>query len=173
MEAPMVIAQHMPERFTLALADTLTARTGRRVFEVAHGQLIGPGDVAIAPGGRNLTLLPRGSGRFVAQVRTGPDTIYKPSVDLLFTSAATVARAPVGVALTGMGDDGARGARVLTDRGAAVFAQEPSTCLIDGMPKSAIKIGGAMGMTIEEMGEKFATMWRTSRESIRANGERS
>jgi two-component system chemotaxis response regulator CheB len=138
----LVIVQHMPERFTAAFAQRLTSICAIDVREAVDGDRVLPGCALIAPGGKHL-LLRRSGACYYAAVRDGPlVNRHKPSVDVLFRSVAQYAgRNAVGVLLTGMGDDGARGLKELHEAGAHTVAQDEATCVVFGMPREAIKLG--------------------------------
>jgi two-component system, chemotaxis family, protein-glutamate methylesterase/glutaminase len=140
----VVIVQHMPERFTAVFAERLDRVSEMSVTEAADGDAVLPGRVLVAPGGKH-TLLKRSGTRYTVEVRDGPlVSRHRPSVDVLFRSAARYAGPnAIGVILTGMGDDGARGLRELKDAGAFTIAEDASSCVVFGMPKEAIARGGA------------------------------
>ena len=140
----IVIVQHMPERFTAALADRLNGLCAVDVKEATDGDRVVDGRVLIAPGGRHMQLL-RSGAQYVVSVRDGPlVNRHKPSVDVLFKSVAHCAGAnAVGIILTGMGDDGARGLREMRDAGARTAAQDEATSVVWGMPREAVRLGGA------------------------------
>jgi two-component system chemotaxis response regulator CheB len=143
-DAPgMVIVQHMPETFTAAFARRLDSLCAVSVKEAENGDTVIPGRVLIAPGNRH-TLLKRSGARYFVEVRDGPLVCrHRPSVDVLFRSVARYAgKNAIGVIMTGMGDDGARGMRELKDAGAKTFAQDEATSVVFGMPGEAIKRGG-------------------------------
>jgi two-component system chemotaxis response regulator CheB len=153
--APIVIAQHMPEFFTACLAQSLTQDTGLHVREGGHKEPILPGEVTILPGGKDALVAPRIGGGFELRV-TEPGGGVHPSANLLFESAAMAARRPVAVILTGMGDDGTRGAGRLARRNLPVLVQRPDTCVIDGMPNAAIEAGVASeSLTLEEIARRL------------------
>lgn len=140
----MVIVQHMPEKFTAAFAKRLNGLCEVEVKEAADGDPVLRGHVLIAPGDRH-TLLERRGARYHVSVRTGPlVTRHRPSVDVLFRSAARAAGAnAMGVIMTGMGDDGARGMEEMKQAGAFMtVAQDEATSVVFGMPKEAIARGG-------------------------------
>ena len=141
----MVIVQHMPEKFTAAFARRLDGLCEVEVKEAADGDAVLRGRVLIAPGNRH-TLLERSGARYYVSVRDGPlVSRHRPSVDVLFRSAARAAgRNAVGVIMTGMGDDGARGLLEMKQAGAHTLAQDEATCIVFGMPKEAIARGAAM-----------------------------
>lgn len=143
-DAPgLVIVQHMSENFTASFARNLDSFCRLRVKEAADNDVVRPGLALIAPGGKH-TLLKRVGSQYVIEVRDGPlVSRHRPSVDVLFRSAARFAgRNAIGVILTGMGDDGAQGMKELHDAGARTFAQDEATSVVFGMPKEAIKLGG-------------------------------
>lgn len=140
----IVIVQHMPERFTAAFAERLDSLCQIEVKEAAHGDRVMPGRALIAPGGRHM-ILRRSGALYHVDVVDGPlVNRHKPSVDVLFRSVAKYAgRNALGVIMTGMGDDGARGLKEMRDAGASTCAQDEATCVVFGMPKEAIKLGAA------------------------------
>jgi two-component system chemotaxis response regulator CheB len=143
-DAPgVVVVQHMPEHFTRAFARRLDGLCRVAVQEARDGDAIIPGRALIAPGNRHL-LLKRSGARYYVEVKDGPLVCrHRPSVDVLFRSAARYAGGnAIGVIMTGMGDDGARGLLELRRAGAATFAQDEKTCVVYGMPKEAIRHGG-------------------------------
>ncbi len=139
----IVIVQHMPEKFTAMFADRLNGLCEMEVREAKDGDRVMPGRALIAPGGRHMQLKRSGAQYFV-EVRDGPVVNrHKPSVDVLFRSVAQVAgRNALGIIMTGMGDDGARGMKEMHDAGAQTVAEDESTCIVFGMPAEAIKLGG-------------------------------
>jgi two-component system, chemotaxis family, protein-glutamate methylesterase/glutaminase len=134
----VVVAQHMPSGFTVTLAERLNRRCRLEVSEAEDGSRVEPGRVLIAPGGKQITLRHR-NGDLCVAVDEGPtNLIHKPSVDLLFQSAARLIGArTVGVVLTGMGDDGARGLSELRAAGARTLVESSETAVIYGMPRAA------------------------------------
>lgn len=141
--AGIVIVQHMPEKFTAMFADRLNTLCALEVREAKDGDRVLPGRALIAPGGRHMMLKRSGAQYYVA-VADGPVVNrHKPSVDVLFRSVAQIAgRNALGVIMTGMGDDGARGMKEMHDAGAQTVAEDESTCVVFGMPKVAIDLGG-------------------------------
>ena len=143
VDAPgIVIVQHMPEKFTAAFARRLDTLCEMEVKEAADGDSVLRGRVLIAPGNLH-TMLERSGARYFVSVREGPlVTRHRPSVDVLFRSAARAAGAnAVGVIMTGMGDDGARGLEEMKNAGGVTLAQDEATCVVFGMPKEAIARG--------------------------------
>jgi len=142
LRVPVLIVQHMPPVFTRSLADALDRRCTLSVREAGDGQPIGPGEVWIAPGGRQMRVA-RSGDRVVLQITDDPpENNCRPSVDYLFRSVAEVygARA-LGVIMTGMGSDGTAGCRALKQRGAWVVAQDAASCVVYGMPRGPIESG--------------------------------
>ena len=140
----IVIVQHMPEKFTAAFARRLNDLCAVEVKEAADGDAVLRGRVLIAPGNQH-TLLERSGARYYVSVKTGPlVSRHRPSVDVLFRSAARAAGSnAVGVIMTGMGDDGARGLDEMKQAGAFTIAQDEATSIVFGMPKEAIARGAA------------------------------
>ena len=141
-DAPgIAITQHMPEKFTAMYAQRLNGLCAMQVREAKDGDRLERGLALIAPGGLHMQLR-KVSGQYHVHVLDGPPVNrHKPSVDVLFKSAAEVAgRDALGILLTGMGDDGARGMKVLHDGGARTIAQNEASCVVFGMPMEAIKL---------------------------------
>ena len=137
---PIVIVQHMPAGFTTAFAERLNARLPFPVEEAGHNRPLLAGRAYIAPADVHLRV--RGdAGRLVASLGRYPETQHRPSVDILFQSAAALAPRVVGVLLTGMGDDGARGLLDLSARGALTIAQDEASSIVYGMPRAAVELG--------------------------------
>jgi len=139
----IVIVQHMPEHFTAAFARRLDSLCRIGVKEAADNDTVLRGRALIAPGNKH-TLLKRSGARYYVEVKEGPLVCrHRPSVDVLFRSAARYAgKNAVGVIMTGMGDDGARGMKEMHDSGAYTIAQDEASCVVFGMPNEAIKLGG-------------------------------
>jgi two-component system chemotaxis response regulator CheB len=139
----IVIVQHMPELFTRAFANRLDSLCSITVKEAETNDTVIRGRALIAPGNHHL-LLKRSGARYYVEVKDGPLVCrHRPSVDVLFRSAARYAgRNVVGVILTGMGDDGARGMLEMKQAGALTIAQDEATSIVFGMPKEAIKLNG-------------------------------
>jgi two-component system chemotaxis response regulator CheB len=142
---PTLITQHMPPRFTAAFAERLNRECPMTVSQACHDEVIEPGHVYIAPGSHHLELH-RNGGRHICRLSDGPPVSgHRPSVDVLFRSAARVAgKSVVGVILTGMGKDGAEGLLELRQAGASTLGQNEETSLIYGMPRVAFERGGVM-----------------------------
>lgn len=138
----IAIVQHMPERFTAMYAQRLDGVCAMNVREAKDGDRVERGVVLIAPGGRHMQMRRQGGQYYVGVADGPPVNRHKPSVDVLFRSAAECAgNAALAIMLTGMGDDGARGMKAMHDRGARGIAQDEETCVVFGMPKEAIAIG--------------------------------
>ena len=137
-----VIVQHMPEHFTTSFAHRLNEICSMEVREASNNDRVVPGLALIAPGNQHMVLTCSG-GTYMVKIKGGPRVHYqRPSVDVLFQSVAkTAARNAVGVMLTGMGADGAKGLLAMRESGARTLAQDEATCVVYGMPKEAYKIG--------------------------------
>ena len=138
----IVMVQHMPANFTRAFAERLNELCQIEVKEAEDGDVVRPGRALLAPG--NFHMVMRRSGaRYLVNVKTGPMIHYqRPAVDPLFRSVARYVGAnAIGVILTGMGSDGAKGLREMKDAGAVTFAQDEASCVVYGMPKEAVKAG--------------------------------
>jgi two-component system, chemotaxis family, protein-glutamate methylesterase/glutaminase len=140
----IVIVQHMPEVFTRAFSDRLNRDCQIEVKEAADGDRIVRGRALIAPGNHHLLVKRMGPG-YAAEVSNGPlVSRHRPSVDVLFRSVAKSAGSKAtGIIMTGMGDDGAQGMLEMRNCGARTIAQDESSCVVFGMPKEAIRRGGA------------------------------
>ena len=140
----IVIVQHMPEHFTRSFADRLNELCQITVKEAAHNDTVLRGRALIAPGNHHM-ILKRSGARYYVEINDGSlVNRHRPSVDILFRSAAMYAGGnTMGIIMTGMGDDGARGLLELKDSGAVTVAQDEKSCVVFGMPKEAIKLGAA------------------------------
>jgi len=140
----IVVVQHMPEKFTAAFAARLNSICEIEVREAKTGDRVLAGRALIAPGGKHLVVR-RSGAQYVAEVVSAPPVNrHCPSVDVLFRSVAKYAgRNALGVIMTGMGDDGARGLLEMKLAGAHTLAQDEESCVVFGMPKEAIKLGAA------------------------------
>lgn len=146
LECPgIVIVQHMPEHFTAAFARRLNGICAIEVKEAADGDAVLPGRALIAPGAHHM-LLQRTGPKYHVAIKDGPlVSRHRPSVDVLFRSAAQCAGAnATGIIMTGMGDDGANGLLEMRKAGALTIAQDEESCVVFGMPKEAIERGAAM-----------------------------
>lgn len=149
----MLIVQHMPPNFTASLASRLSTLCDLDVQEAQDGTRVINGRVLFAPGGRHMRLK-RSGAQYVVEVFDGPTfNHHRPSVDVLFKSVAACAgRNAIGVVMTGMGDDGARGLKEMRTAGAQTAAQDEASCVVFGMPKEAIRHGGAQHVvTLDDM----------------------
>lgn len=140
----IVIVQHMPEQFTKSFAERLDQLCEITVKEAENNDTVIRGRALIAPGNHHL-ILKRSGARYFVEINNGPlVNRHRPSVDVLFRSTATFAgKNAIGVIMTGMGDDGARGLLEMRETGAHTIAQDEKSCIVYGMPKEAIKLGGA------------------------------
>ena len=139
---PILIVQHMPESFTGSFAARLNSLCKPRVIEAQGGEVLESGVVYIAPGHSHLKIRRTPSGYLTELMKTAPVNRHRPSVDVLFDSAAEiVGRNAVGVILTGMGKDGANGLLRMRQAGAGTFGQDEATCVVYGMPREAALIG--------------------------------
>lgn len=144
-DAPgIVIAQHMPQQFTRAFAERLNSLCRIRVKEAEDGDRVIPGVALLAPGNFHMRVIRSGAEYRVRLAQDPPINRHRPSVDALFESCAhALGPNAIGVILTGMGDDGARGLRQMRDAGARTVAQDEHSCVVFGMPRVAIELGGA------------------------------
>lgn len=138
----IVIVQHMPEKFTAAVAARLNSLSDIEVKEAANNDRVLPGRALIAPGGRHM-LLRRNGAQYFVEVTDGPlVNRHRPSVDVLFRSVSRCAGAnALGIIMTGMGDDGAAGLLEMRQAGARTLGQDERSCVVYGMPKEAVKRG--------------------------------
>ncbi|MEW6263760.1 MAG: chemotaxis response regulator protein-glutamate methylesterase [Thermodesulfobacteriota bacterium] len=139
----IVVVQHMPANFTRAFAERLDGLCKINVREAKDNDSVVPGTCLIAPGNYHM-LLKRSGARYYVQVKTGPMVHHqRPAVDVLFNATSQFAGAnAVGVIMTGMGADGAEGLNKMKQTGAKTIAQDEASCVVFGMPKEAIKMGG-------------------------------
>jgi two-component system chemotaxis response regulator CheB len=138
---PVLVAQHMPPVFTGILAERLARATGRETKEGVHGETLKPGTIYVAPGNHHMTVV-RAAEPALRIGSEPPVHFCRPAADPLFASvAATFGPAALGIVLTGMGHDGAVGARAIADRGGSVIAQDETSSVVWGMPGAAASIG--------------------------------
>lgn len=139
----VLISQHMPEAFTKPFAERLDGLCKVKVKEACSGETLVPGHVYIAPGHSHL-MVRRNGAHYATELSQGPPVNrHRPSVDVLFRSAANFAgKNAIGVILTGMGKDGASGMLEMKHAGAYTFAQNEESCVVFGMPREAIALGG-------------------------------
>ena len=139
---PILVVQHMPESFTASFAARLNSLCQPRVIEAQGGESLAAGTVYIAPGHSHLRIKRGASGYVTELLKTPPVNRHRPSVDVLFDSAAElVGRSAIGVILTGMGKDGALGLLRMRTAGARTFGQDEASCVVYGMPREAAMIG--------------------------------
>lgn len=158
-DAPgLVIVQHMPEGFTGSFARRLDQLCAINVREAVEGDPVEPGVALVSPGNRHLVLCGRPGRYSVTLEDSAPVSRHRPSVDVLFLSAARVAGDDaVGVILTGMGADGAKGLLAMRAAGAATFAQDEASCVVFGMPREAIALGAVEHvLALDEMSTAIA-----------------
>jgi len=160
LSCPMVVAQHMPPMFTSGFAVHLRTETGLEVVESKDGMELRPGMVVIAKGGADIVIREPFPGKLMIYEKTDPEANIHPNADVLFRSAASLSCPVTAVLMTGMGSDGSKGAKDLVARKSSpVLVQEPSTCIVDGMPASAIEAGLASAvLSPQELGAKLARM---------------
>jgi two-component system, chemotaxis family, protein-glutamate methylesterase/glutaminase len=139
----VLVTQHMPEAFTKSFAQRLDGLCKIVVKEAENNERILPGHAYIAPGHSHLLLKRSGANYMTELSQASPVNRHRPSVDVLFRSAANYAGAnAIGVILTGMGKDGALGMKEMKDAGSYNFAQNEESCVVYGMPKEAVACGG-------------------------------
>jgi two-component system, chemotaxis family, protein-glutamate methylesterase/glutaminase len=155
----IVITQHMPPGFTTSFAARLNGLCQITVKEASHGERILPGHAYIAPGGRQFRI-DRSGANYVAVVEdTEPVNRHKPSVEVLFLSAASVVgRNAYGIMLTGMGNDGAAAMREMREKGSYNYVQDEASCVVFGMPREAIQHGAAHEVLVQ-VGHVGASRW--------------
>lgn len=144
LPVPILVTQHMPPLFTKILADRLTASTQVVVKEAEEGDVLQPGRGYIAPGNFHMKLVRDGTKVMLTLDQDPPENSCRPAVDVTFRSVARVYGAgALGVVLTGMGQDGARGAAHLVEAGGQVFVQDAESCVVASMPRSVVQLGMA------------------------------
>lgn len=153
---PILIVQHMPESFTASFARRLDSLCAPRVIEVQGNEKVEPGNVYIAPGHSHLRICRSATGYITELSTTPPVNRHRPSVDVLFDSAASVVgRQALGVILTGMGKDGAQGLLRMRQAGARTFGQNEATCVVYGMPREAFLVGAVEEQAaLNELGKR-------------------
>jgi len=165
--APTVITQHMPATFTRSFAERLNRACAATVTEARDGDPLIPGHVYVAPGG-DYHLEIEGKAQLRCKVTQGdPVSGHCPSVDVLFSSVARAAKGRgLGVILTGMGRDGARGLKAMRDAGARTLGQDESTCVVYGMPRAAFELGAVeRQLPLEKLGPAIRNL--TNKETER------
>ena len=142
LPVPIAVVQHMPPLFTTQFAARLNRQLDVEVTEAANGQVLRPGTVCIAPGDFHLEVVTDGRGLVTRLTQDPPENYCRPAVDVLFRSAAAaVGGSVLGVVLTGMGADGAKGSRTIVDRGGVVLAQDQHSSVVWGMPGAVANAG--------------------------------
>jgi two-component system chemotaxis response regulator CheB len=138
----VAVVQHMPPRFTRTLAERLDSISNIAVKEAEQGDVVDPGTVLIAPGGRQLKFCRTGS-YITAEISDEPaDVLYRPSADITMKSAAAIFQGPLlGIIMTGMGKDGVKGLKMIKSKGGYVIAQDEESCIVYGMPRAALEEG--------------------------------
>lgn len=142
LPVPVLIVQHMPPMFTKSLAESLDVQSMIKVKEASEGDALMPGNAYIAPGGLHMTVR-RGSGGVYIHLDKQPDDeLLRPSVDVMFRSVADVYGGDsLAVILTGMGNDGTAGSKILKTKGTKIVVQDEATCVVYGMPRMAVEAG--------------------------------
>jgi two-component system chemotaxis response regulator CheB len=160
LPCPMVVAQHMPPMFTNGFATHLRNETGLNVVESIDGMELKPGMVVIAKGGADVVIREPFPGKLMLYEKTDVNANIHPNADVLFRSAAAASCPVVAVIMTGMGSDGTQGAKDLVARKSSpVLVQEPTSCIVDGMPSSAIDAGLASAvLSPQELGTRLARL---------------
>lgn len=155
---PVLIVQHMPPLFTQTLAESLDKKCALRVMEAKHGQPVRAGEILIAPGGHQMRVGRQGAGMGVSITNDPPERSCRPSVDYLFRSASELTGGrTVAAVLTGMGDDGTAGCRLLQAKGAHIIAQDEQSCVVFGMPKLLVTEGIADSvLPLDQIAEELA-----------------
>jgi two-component system chemotaxis response regulator CheB len=166
----IAIVQHMPPKFTASFADRLNSQCDLEVREAKSGDTLSPGVALVAPGGYHMAIMRAGGGYAVRIYLDEPINRHRPSVDVLFSSAARVAGADaLGIILTGMGSDGARGLYDMKTAGAYTIAQDEKSCVVFGMPEQAIRQGGDCEVvSLERIAERIME-WAKLEEKIVAS----
>jgi two-component system chemotaxis response regulator CheB len=140
LPVPVVIAQHMPPMFTKSLAERLDALSQLSVREASDGELAEPGTVLVAPGGKHVAVKKQGNINRIVVTPYPSDSLYHPCVDILMDSVANgYGATAMGVILTGMGDNGAKGLKNLKSKGGIIIAQNEETCVVYGMPRAVVE----------------------------------
>lgn len=153
----IVIAQHMPERFTRSFADRLARKSPLRVLEAEDGTRLTAGTVAILPGNRSSELVVESNAITIRVTTLDPIDRYSPSADRLLGSAAVLGTRCIGVVLTGMGDDGAIGGGEVLRRGGELWVESAETAVVDGMPAAARRLGATIVQPLGNLLSRIAT----------------
>lgn len=156
----IAIVQHMPPKFTASFAERLKHQSNLDVREAKSGDRLKPGVALVAPGGYHMVIMRAGSGYAVRVYEGEPVNRHRPSVDVLFDSAARIAGADaLGIILTGMGSDGARGLHAMRMAGARTIAQDEKSSVVYGMPEQAIRVGAVCQVVALERIADHITDW--------------
>ena len=155
-DIPVVVTQHMPPTFTAILAEHLAKAALRPAAEAQNGEVLKPGQIYVAPGGKHLILEKDGVASKVRLTDDPPVNFCKPAVDPLFDSVAKIyGAATLAIVLTGMGHDGAAGVRTIAAAGGSIIAQDEKTSVVWGMPGAAAQTGQCSEvLPLEEIGPK-------------------
>jgi two-component system chemotaxis response regulator CheB len=160
---PVLIVQHMPPLFTRLLAERLESTCRLTVQEAVQGESVEKGKILIAPGDFHMRLTSNGGGVRVCLDQSPPENSCRPAVDVLFTSVAEVyGGAVIAAILTGMGQDGLRGARILKGKGASILAQDEASCVVWGMPGAVVN---------ENLADRVLPLNQVVPEILRATGQ--
>jgi two-component system, chemotaxis family, protein-glutamate methylesterase/glutaminase len=156
----MAIVQHMPPHFTKSLAERLNSISNVNVKEAEHGEVIQPGKVLIAPGGKQMTFINDGPSISTIISDEPLNALYRPSADIMMKSAATSFRGPLlGIIMTGMGKDGVEGLKWIKSKGGYVIAQDEESCIVYGMPQAALEEGVVDSMvSLENISQAFTRL---------------
>lgn len=160
LKCPVVVAQHMPPMFTAGLAAHLRIDTGLNVIESSDNLELKPGMIVIAKGGQDVVVRETMPGALRLFERINPEAPIHPNANVLFASATKLSCPVVGVVMTGMGSDGMEGSRALVEtKAATIIAQDPKTCVVDGMPGSVVEAGLAtVILSPHDIGRRLARM---------------
>lgn len=153
----IVVAQHMPERFTRSFADRLARKSALKVFEAEDQSAVLAGRVLICPGNRSTEVVLDGGPLRVRVLPLDPSDRYSPSADRLFRSAAPLGGRLIAVVLTGMGDDGVAGAAEVLRRGGELWVESDETAVVDGMPSAARRLGPHIVLPLGALLHRIAT----------------
>ena len=170
----IVIVQHMPEHFTRSFAERLNKYCAIEVKEAENNDAVIPGRALIAPGNYHMILKKSGAYYYV-KIKSGPlVSRHRPSVDVLFKSVAKFAgKNAIGIILTGMGNDGAKGIMLMKEKGAITIAQNEKSCVVFGMPKEAIALGCIdYVLPLDKISEKVIELLRGERKNVKNNDSR-
>lgn len=171
LTAAVVVCQHMPEVFTRSMSERLQEMSQLKVLHAEQGMGVRLGHVYVAPGSQNLHIVKQGLGRYAIEVNQKPEgTLYKPSVNAMLKSAGLAAGSrALGVVLTGIGDDGLAGGRVLVEKGGQIIAQSADSCVVYGMPKAVTENGLTIAsLHPQAVAQALATLSRSGQKAGQA-----